>query len=167
MRKRLLSSLGVLVFPLCKLPLSPSTMFGRPSRLCLQVLLQELMAGGRKSSKALPLPALRELTADFQEVGRTRKWDESQLCVWMQFIPKVEEGRSSPLPTKQRTINLLPMLYRVWSSARCRQLVHQFSQVAPGCAEGFLRGRSCRKLWLKLKLAWHLEACIVNSRPLS
>ena len=70
-----------------------------------------------------------------------------------------------PLPTKQRPINLLPMLYRVWSSARCRQLVRQLSQVAPDCLQGFLRGRSCRRLWLKL--AWHLEDCIVNNRTLS
>ena len=115
--------------------------------------------------QALPPPATQELTQVFLEVERTGVWDDSQLWSWTQLIPKLEEGVSSPLPTKQRPIHLLPMLYRVWASARCRQIIQVLSRVAPPCVQGFLKGRSCRKLWLKL--AWHLEHRIVHNLPLS
>ena len=69
-------------------------------------------------------------------------------------VPQVEHACVSPLPTRQRPINLLPMLCRLWSSTHCSFL-----------PSGFFCWRSCRKL--ELKLACCLEDCMVDSRPLS
>ena len=142
-------------------------------RRCRPCALKRVSAGTSKGAdrwrveelQAWPPPARQELTQFFLEVERAGVWEDSQLWSWIQLIPKFEEGVSCALPTKQRPINLLPMLYRVWAFARCRQIIQVLSKVAPPCVQGFLKGRSCRNLWLKL--AWHLEHRVVNNLPVS
>ena len=94
---------------------------------------------GWRELKSLPVPS--RILDKVEELG---VWTEGLLDAYISMIPKVG-GDSTPLG--QRPLSVLPIVYRIWASARMQQLEGSFQSWVPSsvCSAG--NGRSSVEAW--------------------
>ena len=83
---------------------------------------------GWRELKSLPVPWLDGLARIFAKVEELGVWPEGLLDAYIATIPKVV-GDSTPLG--QRPLSVLPVVYRIWASARMKQLEGWFQSWVP------------------------------------
>ena len=99
---------------------------------------------GWREFKALPVSWLDGLARIFSKVEDIGVWPEGLLDAYIALIPKID-GDATPLG--QRPLSVLPIVYRIWASARMGQLEDWFrswvqdSVFSAGC------GRSSVEAW--------------------
>ena len=81
------------------------------------------------------------------ELGR-RVWPRQMLEGFVLALAKFPGAHSAEA---YRPIVLFSMVYRVWASLRCRQLLHQLEQFAHSDAHGFMPGRETAQSWLTIQ----------------
>ena len=64
-----------------------------------------------------------------------------------------------------RPITILPVVYRVWSSIRCKQLIRHLQQFAPPGIYGNVTGKSATAMWYELQL--QIEVAQWEEQPLT
>ena len=84
-------------------------------------------------------------------------WPEGLLDAYIAMIPKVD-GDATPLG--QRPVCVLPVVYRVWASARMMQLEPWFKSWAPHSVFSAGNGRSSVEAWFSTAL--DIEACLAG-----
>ena len=75
---------------------------------------------------------------------RLRVWREALLDAYIAMIPKV--GVDST-PLGERPLSVLPVVYRIWASARMKQLEGWFQSWVPSSVYSAGNGRSSVKAW--------------------
>ena len=87
-------------------------------------------------------------------------WPDGLLDAYIAMIPKVN-GDATPLG--QRPFSVLPVVYRVWASARMLQLEPWFRSWVPSCVFSAGGGRSSVEVGLPLRLmlrrSWDFAWC--------
>ena len=99
---------------------------------------------GWRELKSLPVPwfdGLARILAKVEELG---VWPEGLLDAYIALIPKVG-GCSTPLG--QRPLSVLPVVYRIWASARMKQLEGWFQSWVPSSVKSAGYGRSSVEAW--------------------
>ena len=81
---------------------------------------------GWKELKALPLPWFDGLARILRLVEETGVWPDGLLDAYVALIPKTD-GDATPLG--QRPLCVLPVVYRIWASARMMQLEPWFKSL--------------------------------------
>ena len=100
------------------------------------------MAGvGGSSSRCQWFDGLARILAKVEELG---VWPEGLLDAYNSMIPKVG-GDSTPLG--QRPLSVLPVVYRIWASARIKQLEGWFKSWVPSSVCSARDGRSSVEAW--------------------
>ena len=84
-------------------------------------------------------------------------WPEGLLDAYIAMIPKVD-GVATPLG--QRPLCVLPVVYRVWASARMVQLEPWFKSWVPHSVFSAGKGRSSVEAWFSTALDF--EECLVG-----
>ena len=84
---------------------------------------------GWKELKALPPPWFDGLARTLRLVEETGVWPDGLLDAYVAMIPKSGGGDATPLG--QRPLCVLPVVYRVWASARMMQLEPWFRSWVP------------------------------------
>ena len=84
-------------------------------------------------------------------------WPECLLDAYIAMIPKVD-GDATPLG--QRPLCLLPVVYRVWASARMLQLEPWFKSWVPNSVFSAGGGRSSVEAWFSTAL--DIEECLAG-----
>ena len=89
--------------------------------------------------KVLPVSWYDELARILTKVEGTGVWPDGLLDAYIAMIPK-SDGDATPLG--QRPLSVLPVVYRIWASARVGQLEDWFQSWVPdsvfsaGCGRG-------------------------------
>ena len=86
---------------------------------CKTATAGSLDGWGWRELKSLPVPWFDGLARIFAKVEELGVWPEGLLDAYIAMIPKVG-GDSTPLG--QRPLSVLPVVYRIWGSARMGQL---------------------------------------------
>ena len=92
----------------------------------------------------MPVPwfdGLARILAEFEEFG---VWPDGLLDAYVAMIPKVG-GDSTSLG--QRPLSVLPVVYRIWASARMQQLEGWFQSWVPSSVKSAGNGRSSVEAW--------------------
>ena len=104
---------------------------------------------GWRELKSLLAPwfdGLARILAKVEELG---VWPERLLDAYIAMIPKVG-GDSTPLG--QRLLSVLPVVYRIWASARMGQLGGWFQSWVPSSVESAGNGKSSVEAWFSTAL---------------
>ena len=104
---------------------------------------------GWRELKALPVSWFDELARILAKVEELGVWPEGLLDAYIAMIPKVG-GDSTPLG--QRPLSVLPVAYRIWASARMKQLEGWFQSWVPSSVYCAGNGKSSVEAWLKRSL---------------
>ena len=99
---------------------------------------------GWREFKVLPVAwfdSLARILAKVEEIG---VWPDGLLDAYITMIPKVD-GDATPLG--QRPLSVLPVVYRIWASARMVQLEPWFRSWVPSCVFSAGGGRSSVQAW--------------------
>ena len=99
---------------------------------------------GWRELKALPVPWFDELARILTQVEEDGVWLEGLLDAYIAMIPKVD-GNATPLG--QRPLCVLPVVYRIWASARMVQLEGWFRSWVPDSVNSAGGGRSSVEAW--------------------
>ena len=104
---------------------------------------------GWRELKVLPVAwfdGLARILAKVEEIG---VWPDGLLDAYITMIPKVD-GDATPLG--QRPLSVLPVVYRIWASARMVQLEPWFRSWVPPCVFSAGGGRSSVQAWFTTAL---------------
>ena len=99
---------------------------------------------GWRELKSLLVPWFDGLARILTEVEELGVWPEGLLDAYFAMIPKVG-GESTPLG--QRPLCVLPVVYRIWASARMVQLEGWFKSWVPESAKRAGSGRNSVEAW--------------------
>ena len=110
---------------------------------------------GWKELKALPPPWFDGLARILRLVEETGIWPDGLLDAYVAMIPK-SGGDATPLG--QRPLCVLPVVYRVWASARMMQLEPWFKSWVPSSVYSAGGGRSSVDAWFSSAL--DIEECL-------
>ena len=102
------------------------------------------MVGVGRSLKPLPLPWFDGLARILRLVEDTGVWPDGLLDAYVAMIPK-SGGDATPLG--QRPLCVLPVIYRVWASARMGQLDDWFKSWVPDSVFSAGGGRGSVEAW--------------------
>ena len=111
---------------------------------CKTATAGSLDGWGWRDLQSLPVPwfdGLARILAKVEELG---VWSEGLLDAYIAMIPKVG-GDSTPLG--QRPLSALPVVHRIWASARMKQLEGWFQSWVPSSVYGAGNGRSSVEAW--------------------
>ena len=99
-----------------------------------------------KLFRTLPDEAWHELCEILRLVEGGQAWPEPLTQVVMAPIPKKGAGEGAPVKSlKARLISVAPFLYRIWASARARQLSETWAPShVPGCIYGGTPGKDAK-----------------------
>ena len=100
---------------------------------------------GWRELKSLPVSWFDGLARIFAKVEELGVWPEGLLDAYIAMIPKVD-GDSTPLG-----VSFL-LLYRIWASARMKQLEDWFQSWVPGSVYSAGNGRSSVEAWFSTAL---------------
>ena len=112
---------------------------------------------GWKELKALPSPWFDGLARILRLVEETGVWPDGLLDAYVAMIPK-SGGDATPLG--QRPLCVLPVVYRVWASARMMQLEPWFKSWVPSSVKSAGGGRSSVDAWFLLP--WILRSAFLE-----
>ena len=104
---------------------------------------------GWRELKVLPVvwfDGVARILAKVEEIGI---WPDGLLDAYFSMIPKVD-GDATPLG--QRPLSVLPVVYRIWASARMVQLEPWFRSWVPPCVFSAGSGRSSVQAWFTTAL---------------
>ena len=104
---------------------------------------------GWRELKVLPVAWFDGLAKILTRVEETGVWPDGLLDAYIAMIPKVD-GDATPLG--QRPLSVLPVVYRVWASARMLQLEPWFRSWVPSCVFSAGGGRSSVEAWFTTAL---------------
>ena len=107
--------------------------------------------------KALPLPWFDGLARVLRLVEEQGIWPDGLLDAYIAMIPK-SDGDATPLG--QRPLCVLPVIYRVWASARMLQLEPWFRSWVPDSVFSAGGGRSSVDAWFTSAL--DIEECLAG-----
>ena len=88
---------------------------------------------GWRELKVLPVPWYDELARILTRVEDVGVWPDGLLDAYIAMVPKTD-GDSTPLG--QRPLSVLPVVYRVWASAKMSQLGYLTLSSVPGVVVG-------------------------------
>ena len=125
--------------------------------------MEEVTAGldgwGWRDLKALPLPWFDSLACILRLVEEEGVWPDGLLDAYIAMIPK-SDGDATPLG--QRPLCVLPVLYRLWASARMLQLEFWFRSWVPDSVFSAGGGRRSVDAWfvtaLDIELAGGIDS---------
>ena len=112
---------------------------------------------GWKELKALHLPWFDGLARILRLVEETGVWPDGLLDAYVAKIPK-SGGDATPLG--QRPLCVLPVVYRVWASARMMQLEPWFKSWVPSSVFSAGGGRSFVDAWFSV--AFDIDECLAG-----
>ena len=104
---------------------------------------------GWRELKVLPVAWFDGLARILSKVEDLGVWPDGLLDAYIAMIPKVD-GDATPLG--QRPLSALPVVYRVWASARMLQLEPWFRSWVPSCVFSAGGGRSSVEAWFTTAL---------------
>ena len=99
---------------------------------------------GWRELKVLPVAWYDELARILTLVEDTGVWPEGLLDAYIAMIPK-SDGDATPLG--QRPLSVLPVVYRIWASARMVQLAGWFESWVPDSVFSAGGGRGSVEAW--------------------
>ena len=99
---------------------------------------------GWRELKVLPVAWFHHLARILSKVEDLGVWPDGLLDTYIAMIPKVD-GDATPLG--QRPLSVLPVVYRIWASARMLQLEPWFRSWVPSCFFSAGGGRSSVEAW--------------------
>ena len=99
--------------------------------------------------KALPLPWFSGLAVLLELVESTGNWPQGLLDAEIALIPKAD-GDSTPLG--QRSLSVLPVVYRLWASLRLGHLWEWVEGWLPECVYSLGNGLSSVEAWFSTAL---------------
>ena len=99
---------------------------------------------GWRELKSLPVSWFDGLARIFAKVEELGVWPEGLLDAYIAMIPEVG-GDSTPLG--QRPLSVLPVAYRIWASARMKELEDWFQSWVPSSVYSAGVGRSSVEAW--------------------
>ena len=99
---------------------------------------------GWRELKVLPVAWFHHLARILSKVEDLGVWPDGLLDAYIAMIPKVD-GDATPLG--QRPLSVLPVVYRIWASARMLQLEPWFRSWVPSCVFSAGGGRSSVEAW--------------------
>ena len=111
---------------------------------CKTATAGSLDGWGWRELKSLPVPWFDDLARIFAKVEELGVWPEGLLDPYIAMILKVG-GDSTPLG--QRPLSVIPVVYRVWASARMKQLEGWFQSWVPSSVYSAGNGRSSVEAW--------------------
>ena len=111
---------------------------------CKTATAGSLDGWGWRELKSLPVPWCDGLARIFAKVEELGVWPEGLLDAYIAMIPKV--GGDS-IPLGQRPLSFLPVVYRIWASARMKQLEGWFQSWVPSSVYSAGNGRSSVEAW--------------------
>ena len=94
--------------------------------------------------KVLPVSWYDELARILTKVEKIGVWPDGFLDVYIAMIPKTD-GDATPLG--QRPLSVLPIVYRIWASARVGRLGGWFKSWVPDSVFSAGRGRESMEVW--------------------
>ena len=103
-----------------------------------------LMAGGWRELKVLPVSWYDGLARILTKVEDLGVWPDGLLDAYITMIPK-NDGDATPLG--QRPLSVLPVVYRIWASARMGQLGDWFQSWVPDSVFSAGGGRGSVEAW--------------------
>ena len=103
-----------------------------------------LAGWGWRELKVLPLSWYDELARILTKVEDVGVWPDGLLDAFIAMIPKTD-GDATPL--SQRPLSVLPVVYRIWASARMSQLDGWFKSWVPDSVFSAGSGRSSVEAW--------------------
>ena len=104
---------------------------------------------GWRELKVLPVAWFHGLARILSKVEDLGVWPDGLLDAYITMIPKVD-GDATPLG--QRPLTVLPVVYRIWASARMLQLEPWFKMWVPSCVFSAGGGRSSVQAWFTTAL---------------
>ena len=104
---------------------------------------------GWRELKVLPVAWFDNLARILAKVEELGVWPDGLLDAYITMIPKVD-GDATPLG--QRPLSVLPVVYRIWASARMIQLEPWFRSWVPPCVFSAGGGRSSVQAWFTTAL---------------
>ena len=104
---------------------------------------------GWRELKVLPVAGLDGLARILTRVEELGVWPDGLLDAYIIMIPKVD-GDATPLG--QRPLTVLPVVYRIWASARMVHLEPWFKMWVPSCVFSAGGGRSSVQAWFTTAL---------------
>ena len=104
---------------------------------------------GWRELKVLPVAWFDGLAKILTKVEDLGVWLDGLLDAYIAMIPKVD-GDATPLG--QRPLSVLPVIYRIWASARMLQLEPWFRSWVPFCVFSAGCGRSSIQAWFTTAL---------------
>ena len=104
---------------------------------------------GWRELKVLPVAWFDGLAKILTKVEDLGVWPDGLLDAYISMIPKVD-GDATPLG--QRPLSVLPVIYRIWASARMLQLEPWFRSWVPSCVFSAGSGRSSVQAWFTTAL---------------
>ena len=102
------------------------------------------MVGGWRELKVLPVAWYDQLARILSKVEDIGVWPKGLLDAYIAMIPKTD-GDATPLG--QRPLSGLPVVYRIWASARMSQLDDWFKSWVPDTVFSAAGGRSSVEAW--------------------
>ena len=99
---------------------------------------------GWRELKALPVSWFDELARILILVEHTGVWPDGLLDAYIAIVPKTD-GDAAPLG--QRPLSVLPVVYRIWASARMVQLESWFKSSVPDSVFSAWGGRGSVEAW--------------------
>ena len=111
---------------------------------CKTAAAGSLDGWGWREHKSLPVPWFDGLARILAKVEELWVWLEGLLDAYIAMIPKVG-GDSTPLG--QRPLSVLPVVYRIWASARMKQHEGWFRSWVPSSVYSAGDGRSSVEAW--------------------
>ena len=112
---------------------------------------------GWRELKALPAPWFDGLARILRLVEEEGVWPDGLLDAYIAMIPKTD-GDATPLG--QRPLCVLPVVYRIWASARMLQLEPWFKSWVPDSVFSAGGGRSSVDAWYTTAL--DIEECLAG-----
>ena len=104
---------------------------------------------GWRELKVLPVAWFDGLARILSKVEDLGVWPDGSLDAYIAMIPKVDGDATS---LGQRPLSVLPVVYRVWASARMLQLEPWFRSWVPSCVFSAGGGRSSVEAWFTTAL---------------
>ena len=104
---------------------------------------------GWRELKVLPVAWFDGLARILTKVEDLGVWPDGLLDAYIAMIPK---GDGNATPLGQRPLSVLPIVYRVWASARMLQLEPWFRSWVPSCVFSAGGGRSSVEAWFTTAL---------------
>ena len=101
----------------------------------------------RKDLLCMP-PRIYEVFADmFNTIEHSHAWPK-QLTVGI--VSSLDKLKGGGTVDSYRPVTIYPLLYRVWSSCRARQMLHCLTEVLPSSVCGGVPGKQARSVWFAI-----------------